>query len=76
MNQIIDITYRHRRYRPLKENGNATRRDEWADINFNNTNVAIAKFLRVTQEAVRMQRKKRKIPPHKFDRKVGHHYIP
>lgn len=76
MNTIKDLTYRHRRFHPLKVDGNASRRDEWGDLNWRNTNQSIARFLHVTQEAVRKQRQKRGIAPYKFDRKVGHHYAP
>lgn len=76
MTRISDPAHRHRRYHPLKVDGNATRRDEWQDIQWNNTNQAIARFLRVSQEAVRKQRRNRGIAPHKFDRKIGHHYAP
>lgn len=54
---------RHRKYQPLKDGGSATRRDEWGDINWKNSNVAIAKFLDVTTQAVYNQRKRRGIPP-------------
>lgn len=63
MTRISDPTHRHRRYHPLKDGGAASRRDEWADINFDNSNLAIAKFLGISHQAVNQQRKKRGIPP-------------
>lgn len=59
----LTLEQRHK-YRPLKEGGNASRRDEWASVNWKNTDSAIADFLGVTPNAVMYQRRKRKLPRH------------
>lgn len=62
MTAIKDLSFRHRRYRPLKPHGWKSRIDEWETIQWNNTNVAIGNFLGVTYQSVAHQRRKRNIP--------------
>lgn len=63
MKPLADPTLRHRRYKPIKENGILSRIPLWDEVDWSKGNTEIGRMLGVTGNAVSHQRRKRGKPP-------------